>query len=130
MFEDGDGEEGCRSNGGASMQHEVVERSARMSASTTSINGPRTRRQRRRAPRTVNTRTIACAILATTFQTTMAQNCISLSNSKQCPAFSSASISTNDNLAGLFPFLSSVTDTASFDSGLKYYVDNDFAQLR
>ncbi|KAK5165235.1 uncharacterized protein LTR77_009333 [Saxophila tyrrhenica] len=60
----------------------------------------------------------------------MAQNCISLSDSTQCPAFSAASVSTNDNLTGLFPFLSSVTDTSSFDSELRSYVDNEFAQLR
>lgn len=60
----------------------------------------------------------------------MAQNCISLSDSRACPAFSAASISTNDNLTGLFPFLSDVTDTDSFDSGLQDYIDNGFAQLR
>jgi hypothetical protein len=91
----------------------------------------RTRRRRRRQEHTSShATTLACAVLASTLPTTMAQSCISLADSTQCPAFSAASISTNSNLTGLFPFLSSVTDAESFDSGLKYYVDNDFAQLR
>jgi hypothetical protein len=60
----------------------------------------------------------------------MAQNCVSLATSTQCPAFSAASISTNSDLVGIFPFLSSVSDTASFDSGLKAYIANGFAQER
>jgi len=90
----------------------------------------RTRRRRRRAPQCFSTTTAACALLAASLPATTAQSCISLSDSTQCPAFTSASISTNSNLTGLFPFLSSVTDTQSFDDGLKAYINNEFAQLR
>ncbi|KAI6953322.1 hypothetical protein KC355_g13790, partial [Hortaea werneckii] len=60
----------------------------------------------------------------------MAQSCISLEGSDLCPAFNASSISTNSNLTGLFPFLSDVTDTASFDSGLEEYISNGFTQTR
>jgi hypothetical protein len=69
-------------------------------------------------------------LLASSIPTAMAQNCVSLANSKQCPAFSAASVSTDTALVGLFPFLSSVSDTKSFDSGLEAYIANGFAQLR
>ncbi|KAK5121416.1 hypothetical protein LTR85_005248 [Meristemomyces frigidus] len=60
----------------------------------------------------------------------MAQSCISLSDSTECPSFNASSISTDSALVGLFPFLSSVTDTASFDSGLETYIANGFTQTR
>lgn len=60
----------------------------------------------------------------------MAQNCVSLADSTACQAFRGASVSTDSSLAGLFPFLSGVTDAASFDSGLKDYINGDFTQLR
>ncbi|EMC91614.1 hypothetical protein BAUCODRAFT_79143 [Baudoinia panamericana UAMH 10762] len=60
----------------------------------------------------------------------MAQNCISLATSRECPSFNASSISTSSALVGLFPFLSSVTDTASFDSGLQSYITGGFTQLR
>lgn len=69
-------------------------------------------------------------MLASAAPTAMAQSCISLANSAACPAFNASSISTNSNLTGLFPFLSSVTDVSSFDSGLRDYISGDFTQLR
>ena len=48
----------------------------------------------------LNTRTALLSILATA-PAAMAQNCISLSGSTQCPAFSSSSISTDSTLVGL-----------------------------
>ncbi|KAK3116207.1 hypothetical protein LTR53_003644 [Teratosphaeriaceae sp. CCFEE 6253] len=60
----------------------------------------------------------------------MAQSCISLADSTTCPAFNASSVSTDSNLVGLFPFLSSVTDAASFDSGIQTYIANGFASLR
>jgi len=74
--------------------------------------------------------TTTTALLASTIPTAMAQNCISLTDSTACPAFNASSISTNSNLTGLFPFLSTVTDTASFDSGLREYIANGFTQAR
>lgn len=70
------------------------------------------------------------ALLASTLPSTIAQSCISLEGSDLCPAFNASSISTNSNLTGLFPFLSDVTDTASFDSGLEEYISNGFTQTR
>ena len=88
------------------------------------ISQPRRRNTRLRAS------TALCALLASSIPTAMAQNCVSLSDSTQCPAFSAASVSTNAYLVGLFPFLSSVSDTKSFDTSLKAYISNGFSQLR
>ncbi|KAF2723874.1 hypothetical protein K431DRAFT_292174 [Polychaeton citri CBS 116435] len=60
----------------------------------------------------------------------MAQSCISLAGSTQCAAFNSSSISTNSNLTSYFPFLSDVTDLASFDSGIQEYIANGFTRQR
>ncbi|KAL1303599.1 hypothetical protein AAFC00_006963 [Neodothiora populina] len=60
----------------------------------------------------------------------MAQNCVSLAGSSQCPAFNASSISTDSTLTGLFPFLSNVTDTASFDEQIQTYIANDYSQVR
>ncbi|KAF2217320.1 hypothetical protein CERZMDRAFT_109069 [Cercospora zeae-maydis SCOH1-5] len=61
----------------------------------------------------------------------MAQNgCIPLAGSTACPAFSSASVSTDRSLVGLFPFLSNVSNVSSFDSGIAAYIEGDFTQLR
>ena len=85
---------------------------------------------RRRRTARVGAPAAVYALLASSTPFAMAQNCISLATSTQCPAFSAASISTDSALVGIFPFLSSVTDTASFDSGLKAYINNGFAQER
>lgn len=88
---------------------------------------PRTKRRRRIY---TSTSTVLCVLLASGVQTSMAQKCISLAKSTTCPAFNAASVSTDSSLVGLFPFLSSVTDTTSFDSGLRSYIGGGFAQLR
>lgn len=89
------------------------------------------RHHRQRPVTRLKTSTTICALLAGSLHTAMAQNeCISLGDSAACPAFNAASISTNNNLTGLFPFLSSVTDVASFDSELQSYIDGAFASLR
>ena len=92
--------------------------------------GPRRRRSRRRRTAHLNASTITCAFLAATVQTSMAQGCISLKGSTACPAFNASSVSTSAAVVGLYPFLSTVTDTDSFDSGIKSYVSNGFAQLQ
>ncbi|PIA88615.1 hypothetical protein CB0940_06890 [Cercospora beticola] len=75
--------------------------------------------------------TALCALLAASIPSAMAQNgCISLAGSTACPAFSSASISTDSSIVGLFPFLSNVQNVSSFDSGIAAYIDGDFTQLR
>ncbi|KAI1148710.1 hypothetical protein F4825DRAFT_464672 [Nemania diffusa] len=48
--------------------------------------------------------------------------CIPLTGSTTCPAFSSASVSTNKTVTDLFNFLTVVTDVDTFDSQLKQYV--------
>lgn len=75
--------------------------------------------------------TAICALLAGSIHTTMAQNgCISLAGSTACPAFSAASISTSSDLVGLFPFLSNVSDTSSFDTGIADFIAGPFTQIR
>ena len=74
--------------------------------------------------------TALCALLASSVQTAMAQSCISLEGSTTCSAFNASSVSTDSSVVGLFPFLSSVTDTASFDSELRSYVSGGYAQLK
>ncbi|KAK4494126.1 hypothetical protein PRZ48_014424 [Zasmidium cellare] len=58
----------------------------------------------------------------------MAQTCIPLTDSTECPSFSAASITTDDSVASLFPFLYDVTDTASFDSSLRDYISRNYTQ--
>ena len=96
-------------------------------ATSRSYNKRSTMRRRRAH---LSKRALACALLAGSLQTSMAQTCISLKGSKACPAFNESSISTDDALVGLFPFLSDVTNTASFDSGLQSYIDGSFAQIK
>ena len=94
--------------------------------------GPVSEDKRRRRRRTTRggASTAVYALLASSIPSSVAQNCVSLAASTQCPAFSSASVSTNNDLVGLFPFLSSVSDAASFDSGLEAYIANGFSQSR
>ncbi|KAF1943241.1 hypothetical protein EJ02DRAFT_343620 [Clathrospora elynae] len=54
------------------------------------------------------------------------QKCISLQGSNACPAFSKASI--DPSLTGNFPFLQFVSDTQTFDSGLRDYIGTGYAQ--
>lgn len=85
--------------------------------------------RRRRAAQL--TTTAACALFASCVPTAMAQEtCISLTGSTACPAFNASSISTNSNLSGLFPFLSDVTDTESFDTEIQNYVAGNYAQTK
>ncbi|KAF4636284.1 hypothetical protein G7Y89_g1793 [Cudoniella acicularis] len=59
----------------------------------------------------------------------MAQSCISLQGSTQCPAFSSASISTTDStVVGYFPFLKFVSSTTTFDEQLSAYISTSYVQ--
>ncbi|KAF1348086.1 hypothetical protein BDV97DRAFT_378166 [Delphinella strobiligena] len=60
----------------------------------------------------------------------MAQSCVSLASSSQCPAFNESSISTDSTLTGLFPFLANVTDTTSFDTQMQQYISTAFPQER
>ncbi|TAQ91602.1 hypothetical protein B7494_g70 [Chlorociboria aeruginascens] len=91
----------------------------------------------------VNTRTILLSVLAAV-PAVMAQNCISLSGSTQCPAFSASSISTDNELIGFLyvmtartemsftnchsPFLQYVSDTSTFDELLSAYVSTSYVQ--
>lgn len=91
----------------------------------------RMRHLRRGPGNRLTSSTTLCALLVGSISTAMAQNdCISLADSTACSAFTAASISTNSDLTGLFPFLSSVNDVSSFDSGLQSYIDGAFASLR
>ena len=72
----------------------------------------------------------ALALTAATLPTTLAQSCIPLTDSSECRAFNTASISTNSALTGLFPFLANVTDISSFDTQLQQYISHGFIQQR
>jgi hypothetical protein len=56
--------------------------------------------KRYRGARGFKTRTALLSVLAAASPVAMAENCISLSGSTECPAFSSASISTDSTLVG------------------------------
>lgn len=75
----------------------------------------------------INTKTALLSILAAS-PVALAENCISLSGSTQCPAFQSASISTDSTLIGFFPFLQFVSNVASFDEQLSAYVSTSYVQ--
>lgn len=90
----------------------------------------RARRPKRRRTAPTCKSAFLYALVAYGARDAMAQSCISLSGSTQCSAFNASSISTDSTLTGLFPFLSSVTDTASFDSGIQSYVAGGFSQER
>ncbi|PHH86693.1 hypothetical protein CDD83_9878 [Cordyceps sp. RAO-2017] len=54
--------------------------------------------------------------------------CVSLRGSSACPAFQSASISTNNALIRTYPFLQFVSDSASFDYQLAAYVKTSYVK--
>ncbi|CEI40199.1 hypothetical protein FVEN_g1319 [Fusarium venenatum] len=89
--------------------------------------GPRRARQSRKH---IASKIAAFALLSASPMLVTAQvsNCISLKGSKACPAFTSASISTGDNIRNFFPFLQYVSDRASFDSQLSGFVERDYVQ--
>ncbi|KAH6958603.1 hypothetical protein HG530_010224 [Fusarium avenaceum] len=89
--------------------------------------GPSRARQSRKH---LTSKGVVFALLSTSSVLVSAQNsdCISLKDSKACPAFQSASISTQDSLVEIFPFLQYVSDRSSFDSQLSSYVQRDYAQ--
>lgn len=129
--QDGDGDARSSWDGSAVTATRAIE-GCEVDADEQTASQTRGPRHRRRRPSTrLKTTTAFCALLASSFHTAMAQNnCISLADSTACSAFSSASISTNSNLTGLFPFLSDVTDVSSFDSGIQSYIDGGYSQLR
>ncbi|PVH82089.1 hypothetical protein DL98DRAFT_548106 [Cadophora sp. DSE1049] len=88
--------------------------------------GPSKRKQRSTG---INTKTVLLGALAAV-PGAMAQNCISLSGSTQCPAFDSASISTDSTLVGFFPFLQFVSDTSTFDEQLSAYLSTSYVQQK
>ena len=88
------------------------------------------RRSRRRRTECPNTSTVALLLLASSLPASMAQGCISLEGSTACPAFDSSSVSTDAANIGFFPFLADVTDTDSFDTGLRSYITDGFAEIK
>ncbi|KAH6676434.1 hypothetical protein B0J14DRAFT_615957 [Halenospora varia] len=86
--------------------------------------------RRRQRSAGFNTRTALLSVLATA-PVAMAQSCISLQGSTQCPAFSAASISATDStLLGYFPFLQFVSNRATFDEQLSAYVQTSYVQQK
>ncbi|KAF5026845.1 hypothetical protein F66182_1039 [Fusarium sp. NRRL 66182] len=79
----------------------------------------------------VASRAVVLALLSTSPMLVSAQdspNCISLRGSRVCPAFTSASISTDAALLEIFPFMQFVSDRASFDNQLSSYVETGYVQ--
>ncbi|KAI0840959.1 hypothetical protein F5Y06DRAFT_234274 [Hypoxylon sp. FL0890] len=74
------------------------------------------------------TKAVFLSILSATPGSMAEDRCIPLTNSTTCPAFQSASVSTNSYLTGLFSFLQYVSDTASFDKQLSQYVQTTYVQ--
>ncbi|UZP45517.1 hypothetical protein NXS19_013329 [Fusarium pseudograminearum] len=89
--------------------------------------GPRRARQSRKH---IASKIAAFALLSASPMLVTAQDskCISLKDSKECPAFTSASISTGDTIRNFFPFLQYVSDRASFDSQLSSFVEREYVQ--
>ncbi|KAJ5741391.1 hypothetical protein N7533_010800 [Penicillium manginii] len=56
----------------------------------------------------------------------MANSCLSLSESTACPAWSSASVSTNSSQYADFPWLENVSNLTSFDQSLSDYVQGTY----
>lgn len=89
---------------------------------------------------------ILLVFLASLSAPSLAQSCISLSGSTQCPGFNSSSISTSPALtAQLYvfhpprklsaltcssPFLAFVSNTQQFDDRLKVYTTSNYVQLK
>ncbi|KAK3400056.1 hypothetical protein B0T20DRAFT_175568 [Sordaria brevicollis] len=61
--------------------------------------------------------------------TAMSQ-CVPLKGSTACSAFQVSSISTDEDLVKLYPFLRDVKDTTTFDEQLKSYVQTNYVQLK
>ncbi|PNS18352.1 hypothetical protein CAC42_6169 [Sphaceloma murrayae] len=97
---------------------------------TTETEVKSSQRRRKRRRRKHSHFATAAALLLASIPSASAQSCISLSQSSQCPAFNASSISTDAFTVGLFPFLSTVTDTASFDREIQSYISGTFIQLR
>ncbi|KAI9842603.1 MAG: hypothetical protein M1837_007041 [Sclerophora amabilis] len=70
------------------------------------------------------------SLLAATVPTVTAQDCISLSGSKACPAFDRASVSTGSGLVSSYPFLAFVSNTQQFDDRLSQYITTGYVQLK
>ncbi|KAK3954489.1 SH3 domain-protein [Pseudoneurospora amorphoporcata] len=61
--------------------------------------------------------------------TAMSQ-CVPLKGSTACSAWQVSSISTDEDLVKLYPFLKDVKDTTTFDEQLKSYVQTNYVQLK
>jgi hypothetical protein len=83
-----------------------------------------TQYKRQRRPRRVASPSVAalCLLLAGSLPLAMSQSCVSLANSRTCPAFNASSVATSGFVAGLFPFLSGVNNVDSFDNALDTYI--------
>ncbi|ODA76287.1 hypothetical protein RJ55_08132 [Drechmeria coniospora] len=82
----------------------------------------RSRRGRSRQSRSTRTKLLAALATWPALAAAQAGGCLSLRNSKACPAFQSASISTSNALLTTYPFLQFASDVAAFDNQLAAYV--------
>lgn len=121
------------SNVGGSTTHNDMRPAWESSCSHTMAelrDGAAGRSRRRKRRRTgVNSRTILLSLLASS-PAVMAQQCISLSGSTACPAFTRSSVSTNTTLVGLFPFLAYVSSRETFDEQLTSYINTAYVQTK
>ncbi|KAF2197919.1 hypothetical protein GQ43DRAFT_185052 [Delitschia confertaspora ATCC 74209] len=87
-------------------------------------------RRQKKFPSRAKCTFLVSALAASSLPATLAQSCIPLVDSTACPAFRNASFSTNKALVGLFPFLAFVSDTKSFDDGIRQYIEKDYARSK
>ncbi|KAI5795773.1 hypothetical protein EDC01DRAFT_717130 [Geopyxis carbonaria] len=69
-------------------------------------------------------------LISSMLLTTVAAECISLSNSTACSAFKSSQISNSKALQGTFPFLAFVSNTEQFDTKFVDYLKGNYVQFK
>ncbi|KIX00004.1 uncharacterized protein Z518_10931 [Rhinocladiella mackenziei CBS 650.93] len=76
------------------------------------------------------TKFLSLGALALIAPRVLAQSCISLAGSTTCPAFNASSISTDQSVVDLYPFLAYVSSTEDFDTQLSQYVSQQYVQSK
>jgi hypothetical protein len=87
-------------------------------------------KRQRRSRRVASPSAALCLLLAGSLPLAMSQSCISLANSRTCPAFNASSVATTGVAASLFPFLSGVNSVDSFDTALDVYIRTSYTQTK
>ncbi|TVY93726.1 hypothetical protein LAWI1_G001871 [Lachnellula willkommii] len=59
-----------------------------------------------------------------------AETCVTITSSTECSTFVPFSISKNNELVGLYPFLQHVNDTTTFDAQISTYINTTYVQSK